>query len=120
MSADGVHTVHLAAADGAGNSASADATVQVDRTAPTATVSCAPDSDDGYTCRASGSDGTSGLASLHYTLDGVAWKTVPADGSFTVAKGAVSVRALDVAGNQALTTARQRSPIARRRRSPRW
>ena len=104
VSADGAHTVHLAAVDGAGNSASTDATVQVDRTAPGATLTCGPDSDDGYSCRAAGSDGTSGLATLSYSVSGGTWKSVPADGSFTVAKGAVRVRALDVAGNQALTT----------------
>jgi hypothetical protein len=104
VSADGVHTVHLDAADGAGNPASTDATVYVDRTAPAATVTCAPDSGTGYTCRASGSDGTSGLGALSYSVSGGAWKTVPASGSFAVSKGAVTVRALDLAGNQALTT----------------
>jgi hypothetical protein len=102
---DGVHAVHLAAADGAGNPASANATVRIDRTAPAATLRCAADSGTAYTCRASGSDATSGLAALSYSLNAGAWTTVPAAGSFSIRKGAVRVRALDVAGNQAVTTA---------------
>ncbi len=104
VTGDGVHTIHLDATDGAGNTASADATIYVDSTAPTATVTCAPDAGTAYTCSASGTDGTSGLSSLSYSLNGGAWQAVPASGSFAVAKGTVSVRALDVAGNQAATT----------------
>jgi hypothetical protein len=104
VSVVGVHSIHHDATDGAGNTASTDATIYVDRTAPAATVTCAPDAGTAYTCSASGSDGTSGLSSLSYSINGGAWQTVPASGSFAVTKGTVSVRALDVAGNQAVTT----------------
>jgi hypothetical protein len=103
LSADGVHTLHVDATDGAGNTASTNATIHVDRTVPAATLTCAADSGTAYTCHASGTDATSGLASLSYSLDGGAWTAVPATGSFAVRKGSVRVRALDAAGNQALT-----------------
>jgi hypothetical protein len=105
VSTDGVHTVHVDAADGAANPASADATVRVDRTVPTATLTCAADSGTAYTCRATGSDATSGLAARSYSLDGGTWTAVPATGTFRIHKGAVRARVLDVAGNQTLTTA---------------
>ena len=118
VSADGVHTVHVDVTDGAGNPASTDATVQVDRTAPAATVTCAPDSGHAYTCTASGSDGTSGLAALSYSVDG-AWKAVPEGGAFAVAKGAVRfARSTSPATRRA--PFRSPSPIARRRRSRPW
>ena len=78
----------------------------VDRTVPAASLSCAAAAaPTGYVCTASGSDGTSGLAALYYSLDGGAWTAVASGGSFAVAKGSVRVRAVDVAGNQALTAA---------------
>jgi hypothetical protein len=105
VSTDGDHTVTLKAVDGAGNEAtSAAAHVKIDRTLPRATLSCAAASTPtGYVCRAAGSDALSGLASLTYSLNGAAWRAVPAGGAISVAHGTMRVRALDVAGNQYLT-----------------
>jgi hypothetical protein len=105
VAADGDHTVTLKAVDGAGNEAtSAAAHVKIDKTLPRATLSCAAASTPtGYVCRAAGSDAMSGLASLTYSLNGAAWRTVPAGGAIALAKGTMRVRALDVAGNQFLT-----------------
>jgi hypothetical protein len=106
VSADGDHTVRLKAVDGAGNEATSAAVhVKVDRTLPLATLTCAAASTPtGYTCRATGSDAVSGLASLTYGLNGAAWKTVRAGGAIAVAHGTIRVRAIDVAGNQRLTS----------------
>ncbi len=102
VSADGAHTLHLDTVDGAGNAAAADAVVHVDRTAPAAGLSCAA-ADGKYTCRADASDGTSGLAAFGWSLDGGEFETIAAGGSFTVAKGQVRLRAVDVAGNETIT-----------------
>jgi hypothetical protein len=102
VSADGTHTIRLDVADAAGNAASAQAVVNVDRTAPAAGLSCAA-SGGRYSCRADASDGTSGLAYLGWSLDGGAFETVAPGGSFTVAKGQVRLRAVDVAGNELVT-----------------
>ena len=106
VSTNGDHTVALKAVDGAGNEATSAAVhVKVDRTLPRATLSCAAASaPTGYACRATGSDALSGLAGLTYSLNGAAWRTVPAGGAISVAKGTMRVRALDVAGNQFLTS----------------
>ena len=105
VATDGDHTVTLKAVDGAGNEAtSAAAHVKIDRTLPRATLSCAAASTPtGYVCRTAGSDAMSGLASLTYSLNGAAWRAVPAGGAIAVAHGTMRVRALDVAGNQFLT-----------------
>jgi hypothetical protein len=102
ISSDGAHTLHLDTVDGAGNVAAADAIVHVDRTAPVAGLSCAA-ADGKYTCHADASDGTSGLAAFGWSLDGGAFETIAAGGSFTVAKGQVRLRAVDVAGNETIT-----------------
>ena len=102
VSGDGTHTIRLDAVDGAGNAAAAEAVVNVDRTAPAAGLSCVA-ADGRYSCRADASDGTSGLAYLGWSLDGGAFAAIGAGGSFTVAKGKVRVRAVDVAGNETLT-----------------
>ena len=102
VSADGAHTLHLDTVDGAGNAAAAEAVVHVDRTAPAAGLSCAA-ADGKYTCRADASDGTSGLAAFGWSLDGGEFETIGAGGSFTVAKGQVRLRAVDVAGNETIT-----------------
>ena len=102
VSADGTHTIRLDAVDGAGNAAAAQAVVNVDRNAPVAGLSCAA-ADGKYTCRADASDGTSGLAGFGWSLDGGEFETIGAGGSFTVAKGQVRLRAVDVAGNETIT-----------------
>ncbi|HET8756535.1 MAG TPA: Ig-like domain repeat protein [Solirubrobacteraceae bacterium] len=117
VAADGDHTILLKAVDGAGNEAtSAPVHVKVDRTLPRATLSCAAASTPtGYVCRAAGSDALSGLAALSYSLNGTAWRAVPAGGAIAVAHGTLRVRALDVAGNQFLTgvlTLAERKPPA--------
>jgi hypothetical protein len=105
VSVAGVHTLRLAAVDGAGNEKTVTASVKVDRVAPTASLSCvAAATPTGYTCRAAGADTQSGLSSLAYSVNGGAGTTVPASRTFTVASGTVRVRALDMAGNQTLTS----------------
>jgi hypothetical protein len=101
IEADGVWTLTAAAVDGAGNRSQVARTVQVDRTAPQATLSCKP-VDDGYQCSATGSDGGSGLAGMWYRHDGGAWKAVPAAG-FEVGHGKLELEVADVAGLRART-----------------
>ena len=102
VSADGTHTVRLDVVDGAGNAAAATAVVNVDRTAPAAGLSCVA-ADGRYTCQADASDGTSGLAYLGWSVDGGAYETIASGGSFTVAKGDITLHAIDVAGNATVT-----------------
>jgi hypothetical protein len=98
---DGDWYLTFRAVDGAGNATTATAHVRVDKTAPAPTLACAADAGTGYTCSAHGSDATSGLASLTYTVDGGAPQAPGPDGSFSVAKGHVIAYATDVAGNSA-------------------
>jgi Bacterial Ig-like domain len=102
VSSDGGHTLRLETVDGAGNAAAAEAVVYVDRNAPAAGLSCAA-ADGKYTCRADASDGTSGLAALGWSVDGGAFESIGAGGTFTLAKGVVRLRAVDVAGNETIT-----------------
>jgi hypothetical protein len=105
VTTNGVHTLTLKAVDGAGNEKTVTAQVKVDRTIPTVSLSCAAaTTPTGYVCHASGADAASGLYQLAYSFNGGAWTTVPSGGTFNVAFGTVRVRALDVAGNQALTS----------------
>jgi len=105
VTTSGVHTLTLKAVDGAGNQKTVTAQVKVDRTIPTVSLSCAAASTPtGYVCHAAGADALSGLSQLAYSFNGGAWTTVPSGGTFNVAYGTVRVRALDVAGNQALTS----------------
>ena len=104
ITTDGAHTITLRAVDGAGNVKTATAQVNVDATAPTASLSCAAASTPtGYACQASGVDGLSGLFALSYSLNGGTWAPVPGNGSFSVASGTVRVMAVDAAGNAGLT-----------------
>jgi hypothetical protein len=105
VTGDGSHVLTLRAVDGAGNEKSVQATFKVDRTLPAAALSCAAaTTSTGYVCRATASDGTSGLASLAYSINGGAWTPIASGGTFAVAGGTVRLRALDIAGNQTLTT----------------
>jgi hypothetical protein len=105
VSTDGDHTVVVKVADGAGNEKTATAHVKVDRTRPVVGLSCAAaKTPTGYTCHGTGSDALSGLASLTYSLNGGAWTTVPAGGALAVLKGTLRIRAIDAAGNQALSS----------------
>ena len=101
IEADGTWTLTAAAVDGAGNRSQVTRTVQVDRTAPQATLTCKP-VDDGYHCTGTGSDAGSGLAGLWYRQDGGAWKAVPAAG-FEVGHGKLELEVADVAGLRART-----------------
>jgi hypothetical protein len=108
----------LKAVDGAGNAKTVAASFKVDRTIPLVSLSCvAAGTPTGYVCRAGGSDATSGLAALQYSVDGGAWKAVPAGRAFAVAFGTVRVRAIDVAGNVAqtkpVTLTERKAPVAK-------
>jgi hypothetical protein len=98
---DGDWTLTVRGTDNAGNAAVTTARVRVDRTAPAAGLDCAADSGTAYTCRATGADGLSGLASLTYSVDNGPAQSIATGGTFTVAKGRVVVHATDVAGNAA-------------------
>jgi hypothetical protein len=100
---EGVHTLALAATDGAGNHGAAQTAVYVDVTAPAAALSCSV-AGSTHTCRADASDATSGLASVAYSVDGGAYTTIDAGGSFTLTKGKVTLRAVDTAGHATVTT----------------
>ena len=95
IAADGVHRVELRAVDGAGNHHGASATVRVDRTAPTASLSCVAN-----TCTVTGSDARSGVAARAISVDGGAWQPGT---TFTVAHGVVRARVVDAAGNATIT-----------------
>jgi hypothetical protein len=110
VSDDGARSLRLDAVDGAGNSAAAEASVIVDRTAPPASLSCTA-AKGKYTCLANASDATSGLASFGWSVDGGAFTTVAPGASFTVAKGDVSLRATDVAGNETITAPVTLAPV---------
>ena len=102
VSADGGHLLRLEATDGAGNSTATEAYVIVDRTAPAAGLSCAA-SNGKYSCRTDASDATSGLAALSWSVDGGSFTPIAAGGTFSVAKGKIRLRAVDVAGNETIT-----------------
>lgn len=102
VNTDGRHVLHLAAVDGAGNAAAAQAIVHVDRTAPAASLDCKA-AGGTYTCTATASDATSGLAALAYSIDGGAFAGIASGKSFTVARGKVQLRAADAAGNVTVT-----------------
>lgn len=102
VSDDGARQLRLEAVDGAGNAAAAEASVMVDRTAPAAGLSCAA-AGGKYSCRADASDATSGVAALGWSADGGAFTTIAPGASFTVAKGKLTLRAVDVAGNETVT-----------------
>ncbi len=105
VSGDGTHTVECRAQDQAGNLSSWSETVQIDTTAPELNPSMpSPDGQNGWFVTApvqvdaSGSDATSGLATLECRVDGGAWQAPPVavsgDGTHTV-----ECRAQDQAGN---------------------
>ncbi|MDA0137124.1 OmpL47-type beta-barrel domain-containing protein [Solirubrobacter deserti] len=100
VEAEGTSTVTFKAIDGAGNEVTAQGTVKVDRTAPTATVACTPDPKSlNHICTATGTDLLSGLAGVTWSVNGGAPTPIAPGASFTVAKGKVVVRATDGAGN---------------------
>ncbi|HUR68972.1 MAG TPA: hypothetical protein VM370_06970, partial [Candidatus Thermoplasmatota archaeon] len=108
--ADGLHTLSATATDAAGNSASDSRAFKIDATAPVAdvTAACGLPGTNGWcrdlvTLSASGSDATSGVASVACVLDGSA-----SDCSTSVASlgaHAFDVVVQDVAGNSATRSA---------------
>jgi hypothetical protein len=104
VAADGRWDMALDAVDGAGNGAQAVATVNVDRTPPAPALSCAAAPEPlGWDCTASATDTTSGVRALRWRVDGGAWQTPAAGGSFRVDHGSVEVQATDVAGLAAVS-----------------
>jgi hypothetical protein len=107
VTADGVHTVNFRARDNAGNSKSANATVQVDRTAPAvnATIEGTQGQNGWYRSAVRftpvGSDAASGISTLEAQIGNGPWQT---GFPLTLQEGRnnVTVRATDKAGN--LTT----------------
>lgn len=90
---EGEHAIHaLAVGTDSSISKLAKATIKIDTTAPTTSVTSAAKGKLTLTA----TDALSGVASIQYSLDGKTWKTY--SGTATVS-GAVSYRATDVAGN---------------------
>jgi hypothetical protein len=103
VTGDGVHTLASRVVDLVGHaSAWRTDTIRIDSVAPTASLGCTPAGQQ-YTCRADAADGTSGLATLAYSVDGGVWTGVAAGGSFAVARGSVRLRAVDAAGHETVT-----------------
>ena len=99
VDAEGAATINFRAVDGAGNETLAHADVKVDRTPPTAAVTCVAGAGTSWVCTGSGTDVLSRVSSLSYSVDGSAAAAVGGDGSFVVQKGTVVVQAIDGAGN---------------------
>jgi hypothetical protein len=118
---DGQRTVTAVAVDGAGNRSETARVVRVDRTPPSARLTCARRAGaKGYRCQASGADAASGVAALRWRVDGGAWHAPSADGAFSVGSGRVQVRAVDRAGLvtvSAATTLGKRLPVRMRTRT---
>lgn len=102
-SEDGIYSLSVVATDNAGNSASGSVELRIDATPPVVEVILpAADGENGWyvgpvTVRASGSDATSGVASVQVSLDGSAWSdelTFSEDGVYTF-----QARVIDNAGN---------------------
>lgn len=100
VEAEGSSSVTFRAVDGAGNEATTQGSVKVDRTAPQVGVTCTPDPKSlNYLCTASGADSLSGLTGVAWSLNGGAATPIAAGGVFSVAKGKVAVAGTDAAGN---------------------
>jgi hypothetical protein len=114
VDAEGAWTLTFHSVDGAGNEKLALAQVKVDRTAPTADLSCTPGTGISYVCTAVGTDPLSGMAGLSWTLNGANATPLTSGGTFTVPKaGTVVVTATDRAGNSAAS-----SPVVLADRTP--
>jgi hypothetical protein len=98
VDADGAFALSFRAVDGAGNETVRSAAVKIDRTPPSAAVSCSPGGGLTWVCSGSGSDGGSGVQVMRYSVDG-AVAALPGNGSFVALKGTVVVSAVDAAGN---------------------
>jgi len=103
---DGVHSVTFRAADAAGHSAEASASVRVDTLPPQVDASLAGEQVNGWylsqvTLSASASDPSagSGLARIEYAPDGGAWQSYAVPVTFGGGTHTVQVRAIDMAGN---------------------
>jgi len=96
---DGAWSLSFRAVDGAGNEKLALAQVKIDRTAPSAAVSCTPGSGTSWVCTATGSDALSGVSGLTWSVNGSPGIAITNGATFAVQKGAVTVSATDRAGN---------------------
>src|SRR4051794_12142354 len=96
---DGAWSLSFRAVDGAGNEKLALAQVKVDRTAPSAAVSCTPGANTSWVCTATGSDALSGVSGLTWSVNGSPGIAITNGATFAVQKGAVTVSATDRAGN---------------------
>jgi hypothetical protein len=110
---DGAWSLSFRAVDGAGNEKLALAQVKVDRTAPSAAVSCTPGANTSWVCTATGSDALSGMSGMTWSVNGSPGVTITNGGSFAVQKGTVTVSATDRAGNASTS-----APVALADRTP--
>ncbi|MBI3340778.1 MAG: Ig-like domain repeat protein [Chloroflexi bacterium] len=113
VATDGVHTVSETAADKAGNSASASASVKVDTNMPQVNAGGAtgtPGLNGWYISpvqlSATASDATSGLASFNINIDGT-WQPFASPVALGEGQHAVQFQAADNAGNVSATAAYQ-------------
>jgi hypothetical protein len=113
VDADGSSTVLVRAVDGAGNETLASAAVKIDRTAPTAAVTCTAGAGTTYVCKGGGADDLSGVTSMSWSVDGSAATPMSSGGNFVVTKGKVVVTAVDAAGNVGVS-----APVALADRTP--
>ncbi len=110
---DGSSTVLFRAVDGAGNETLASAPVKIDRTAPTASVTCTAGAGATYVCKGDGADNLSGVTGMSWSVNGSAATPMSSGGTFVVAKGTVVVTAVDAAGNAGAS-----APVALADRTP--
>jgi hypothetical protein len=104
VESDGASKLSFRAVDGAGNEKTTTTEVKVDRTPPSASVSCAPGSGTAWICKGTGSDELSGTFSTKFSVDGAAPAAVGGGGSFSVQKGSVVVYVTDGAGNTGVSS----------------
>ncbi|MFY7952826.1 MAG: OmpL47-type beta-barrel domain-containing protein, partial [Armatimonadaceae bacterium] len=100
LSTEGIHTVEHRASDLAGNPGDwVSNTVRIDTTAPSVTVSVV-----GQTLALTATDALSGVATIHYAIDGGAPKVYTGPVAIALTAKTVSTWAVDVAGNTSATS----------------
>jgi hypothetical protein len=105
IAGDGVHVLRTRVVDNVGHASEwREETIRIDSAAPSAGLTCTP-AGITHTCRLDAADATSGLAAVAWRVDGGEWRAIAAGGTFTVSKGKVAARAVDVAGNELVTAA---------------
>ena len=99
--ADGVHTLHYWSVDASGGvEASKTATVKVDTTPPSLSVSPAGPFTVSATVHATASDALSGLGQVEMKLDAGGWSTTTQVSTSVLGSHTAYARAFDVAGNE--------------------